>query len=56
MDAKTAFYLEDKGYQSPMGGNLVPFESEMLADNNQISPGAKVLTFKEALANISLKW
>ncbi|HET8829590.1 MAG TPA: nitrous oxide reductase accessory protein NosL, partial [Pelobium sp.] len=45
LDAKTAFYLKDKEYQSPMGGNIVPFESEMLADNNQVSPDAEILTF-----------
>ncbi len=49
MDAKTAFYLKDKGYHSPMGGNIAPFETEMLADNNQVSPDAKVLTFEEVV-------
>nr|WP_294894156.1 nitrous oxide reductase accessory protein NosL [uncultured Pedobacter sp.] len=49
IEAKTAFYLKDKGYKSPMGGNILPFENEMLADNNQITPDAKVLTFSEAL-------
>lgn len=49
IDAKTAFYLKDKGYKSPMGGGIAPFETEMLADNNQISPDAKILTFEEAL-------
>lgn len=51
IEARTAFYLKDKGYQSPMGGNIAPFETEMLADNNQLSPDAKVLTFTEALTN-----
>ena len=49
IDAKTAFYLKDKSYQSPMGGNIAPFETEMLADNNQVSPDAKVLTFDQAV-------
>lgn len=49
IDARTAFYLKDKGYKSPMGGNIAPFETEMLADNNQISPDAKVLTFEQAV-------
>jgi copper chaperone NosL len=49
IDAKNAFYLIDKGYQSPMGGNIVPFESEILADNNKLSPDAKIMTFEEVL-------
>ncbi len=49
IDAKTAFYLNDKGYQSPMGGNIAPFDNQMLAENNKVSPGAKVLTFDEAV-------
>lgn len=49
IDARTAFYLKDKEYQSPMGGNIAPFDNEMLADNNQISPDAKILTFEEVV-------
>jgi len=49
IEAKNAFYLKDKGYQSPMGGNIVPFESKILADNNKLSPDAKIMTFEEAL-------
>jgi len=45
INAKTAFYLKDKGYQSPMGGNIVPFESQILAENNKLSPDAKIMTF-----------
>lgn len=49
IDGRTAFYLKDKEYQSPMGGNIAPFDNEMLADNNQISPDAKILNFSEAV-------
>ncbi|WP_017259089.1 nitrous oxide reductase accessory protein NosL [Pedobacter arcticus] len=49
IDARTAFYLKDKEYQSPMGGNIAPFETAMLADNNQVSPDAKVMTFDEVV-------
>ncbi len=49
IDAKTAFFLKDINYQSPMGGNIVPFDNEMLADNNQVSPDAKILNFNEAV-------
>ena len=48
IDAKNAFYLKDKGYKTPMGGNIVPFESEILADNNKLSPDAEILTFDVA--------
>ncbi|WP_442795064.1 nitrous oxide reductase accessory protein NosL [Pelobium manganitolerans] len=51
IDATTAFYLIDKEYQSPMGGNIAPFATEMHADNNMISPDAKILSFEQALAS-----
>lgn len=51
IDAKQAFYLKDKKIQSPMGGNIAPFETEMLADNNQVSPDAKIFTFDQAIAD-----
>lgn len=51
IDGRTAFYLKDKEYQSPMGGNIAPFENEMLADNNQISSDAKILSFSETVKN-----
>ena len=49
--AKESFYLNDKYYQSPMGANIVPFETRMLAENNTMSPDAKVLTWEELLAS-----
>lgn len=49
INGRTAFYLKDKEYQSPMGGNIAPFDNEMLADNNQISPDAEILTFDQAV-------
>ncbi|HEX7366450.1 MAG TPA: nitrous oxide reductase accessory protein NosL [Pelobium sp.] len=49
IDGRTAFYLKDKQYQSPMGGNIAPFNNEMLADNNQLSSDAEILTFNEAV-------
>lgn len=47
--AREAFFLHDKGYHSPMGGNLAVFDNRMLGDNNKISPGAVVMTWAEAV-------
>lgn len=51
INGRAAFFLKDKGYQSPMGGNIVPFDSKMLAENNTLSPDAKVLNFAEAITS-----
>lgn len=49
IDARTAFFLHDKEYQSPMGGNLAAFKTRMLADNNQQSADAEIYTWEEVL-------
>lgn len=49
IDAKTAFFLHDKEYQSPMGGNLAAFRTRMMADNNQQSADADIYTWEEVL-------
>lgn len=49
--AKETFYLNDKEYQSPMGANIAPFTDKMLAENNTISPDAKILTWDEFIAS-----
>jgi len=51
MDAETAFFLHDKEYQSPMGGNLAAFKTRMMADNNQQSADAEIFTWEEVLVS-----
>lgn len=47
--AREAFFLHDKGFHSPMGGNLAVFSNRMLADNNKLSPGAVVMNWEEVV-------
>jgi copper chaperone NosL len=47
--ADKSFFLKDKAYQSPMGGNLASFTSEQLAENNLQSADGKLLTWEELL-------
>jgi len=49
IDANKSFFLKDKAYQSPMGGNLASFTSGQLAENNLRSADGKILTWKELL-------
>ena len=51
IDAKTAFFLHDREYQSPMGGNLAAFKTRMMADNNQQSADAEIFTWEEVLVS-----
>lgn len=47
IDAKTAFFLKDKAFRSPMGANLASFDSRQLAENNHQSADGKILTWDE---------
>lgn len=49
IDARTAFFLKDKAFRSPMGGNLSSFNLKQLAENNLQSSDGKVLTWNELL-------
>ncbi len=49
IDAKTAFYLKDRAFQSPMGGNLASFASRSLAENNHQHADGRILTWNELL-------
>jgi copper chaperone NosL len=49
IDARKAFFLNDKAFKSPMGANLASFESRQLAENNLQSPDGKILTWEELL-------
>lgn len=51
IDAKTAYFLHDDQYKSPMGGNLAAFPSKDLAENNRLSDKGRVLSWKELLLN-----
>ena len=47
--ADKAFFLKDKAFQSPMGGNLASFTSMQLAQNNLQNSDGKILTWTELL-------
>lgn len=49
IEANKSFFLKDKAYQSPMGGNLASFTSGQLAENNLQSADGKILTWEELL-------
>ena len=49
MDARKAFFLKDKAFHSPMGGNLAAFEVKQLAENNRQSADWKIFTWAELL-------
>lgn len=49
IEADKSFFLKDKAYQSPMGGNLASFTSSQLAENNLQSADGRVLKWKELL-------
>jgi len=49
IDARTAFFLKDKAFRSPMGGNLSSFNLKQLAENNLQSPDGEILTWNELL-------
>ena len=49
IDARTAFFLKDKAFRSPMGANLAAFSSQQLAQNNHQSADGKILTWDELL-------
>ena len=51
IDAKKAYFLKDKAFKSPMGGNLAAFEVKQLAQNNSQSPDWKIFTWDELLKN-----
>ena len=47
--ADKAFFLKDRAFQSPMGGNLASFTSMQLAQNNLQNSDGKILTWNELL-------
>jgi copper chaperone NosL len=49
IDARTAFYLNDNAFKSPMGANLASFNSKQLAENNLQNADGKILTWDELL-------
>lgn len=49
IDARSAFFLIDKAFRSPMGANLASFESRQTAENNLQSPDGRILTWDELL-------
>lgn len=53
IEADKSFFLIDRAYQSPMGGNLASFTSMQLAENNLQSADGKVLSWNELLQQTS---
>lgn len=51
--ADKAFFLKDKAFQSPMGGNLASFTSMQLAQNNLQNADGKILTWAQLLRHIN---
>jgi len=49
IQADKAFFLKDKAFQSPMGGNLASFTSLQLAENNLQNVDGRILTWTELL-------
>lgn len=49
IQAENSFFLKDKAYQSPMGGNLASFSSRQLAENNLQSADGKILNWQELI-------
>lgn len=49
IDARTAYFLQDKAFKSPMGGNLASFTSKQLAENNHQSADGRIFTWDELL-------
>ena len=47
IDARTAFFLKDKAFRSPMGANLAAFASRQLAENNHQNAGGQILSWDE---------
>ncbi|HEY1023794.1 MAG TPA: nitrous oxide reductase accessory protein NosL [Sphingobacteriaceae bacterium] len=50
IDARSAFFLKDKAFKSPMGGNLASFNSRQLAENNLQNADGTILTWDELLS------
>ena len=50
--ADKAFFLKDKAFQSPMGGNLASFTSMQLAENNLQNADGRILTWMELLKQL----
>jgi copper chaperone NosL len=51
--ADKAFFLKDKAFKSPMGGNLASFTSMQLAENNLQNADGKILTWPELLKHVN---
>lgn len=51
IDAKKAYFLKDKAFKSPMGGNLAAFELKQLAENNRQNPDWEIFSWDELLEN-----
>jgi copper chaperone NosL len=51
--ADKAFFLKDKAFKSPMGGNLASFTSMQLAENNLQNADGKILTWTELLKHVN---
>ena len=49
IDARSAFYLNDKAFKSPMGANLASFTTKQLAENNLQNPDGRILSWDELL-------
>lgn len=49
IDARTAFFLNDKAFKSPMGANIAAFTSRQLAENNLQNPDGVIFTWDEFL-------
>ncbi len=53
ISADKAFFLKDRAFKSPMGGNLASFTSMQLAENNLQNADGKILTWTELLKHIN---
>lgn len=49
IDARTAFYVIDPAFRSPMGGNIASFTTRPRAENSERDPASRVLTWDQLL-------
>lgn len=49
IDARSATYLNDKAFKSPMGADLASFSSKQLAENNLQNADGRILSWDELL-------
>lgn len=49
IDARSAFFLKDEAFRSPMGGNLAAFTTRQMAEHNLQTADGEVFTWDELL-------